>query len=188
MVSRTEKPRECLETVWIPETISRANRICLWWWPAEFTPSALDSPKLCAATSVSTSQHNCISNSKFQQKTHNHIHPISVFGLLAIFSHFLTNLLCTHFASLCTICCLFNKEEEASGQRDIWQSEEKGRHWLNGVRQQLFPWYIQPASVLSLNGKKVPPKPCEFCSLHPVTSDLQKITVPANNMLCVYAI
>lgn len=99
-----------------------------------------------------------------------------------------TNLLCTHFAPLCIINCLFNKEEEASGWRDIWWSEEKGRHWLNGVRQQFFPWAIQHISVLPLNGRKVPPNPCKSCYLHPVTSDLQKITVQANDMLWFYAI
>lgn len=48
-----------------------------------------------------------------------------------------TNLLCTHFAPLCIICCLSNKEEEAFGQRHIWWLEEKDRHWQNGAA--VFP-------------------------------------------------
>lgn len=100
-------------------------------------PSALGGLKLCAATSMSTSQHDCISNSKFQQKTHNHIHTTYGFGLLGTFPHksiclptscVFFHFPATHFTLLCITRCLFNKEEEASGQRDISQSEEKGRH------------------------------------------------------------
>lgn len=130
-----------LRKVWIPQGILRANHICVWWRPTGFTPSALGGLKLCAATSMSTSQHDCISNSKFQQKTHNHIHTTYGFGLLGTFPHksiclptscVFFHFSATHFTLLCITRCLFNKEEEASGQRDISQSEEK--------RQTLTEW------------------------------------------------
>lgn len=64
-------------------------------------------------------------------------------------------------------CVVFLTKRRKLLARDIWWSEEKGR--LNGVRQQLYPRCMQPVSVLSLNRKTVTPKPCESCSLHPVT-------------------
>lgn len=138
--------------------------MCLDWCPAGFTPSALGGPKLCAATSISTSQPNCISNTKFQQKTHNHPQTAYVFRLLASFPHKSLNLSTSHvlfhspatrFAPLCVIRCLFNTAEEGSGQRDILMGRVEREVLTDWFQAAAFPvTYTTYVSVLSLRAKK----------------------------------
>lgn len=82
--------------------VYQQQTICVW---EGALPISSRWPQLCAATSIFTSQPDCISNSKFQQKTHNCPCATYISRFLASFPHKSLNLptsyLLFHFPATC---------------------------------------------------------------------------------------